>query len=130
MINLLFPGKRPFCMTMSAEKIFVGWTTVDSAVRARQLAGRLVAARLAACVVVDGPVTSHYRWKGKQERSREWRLTVKFPADRAQEILQWLKANHPYDNPQWVAVEATAVAVPFRQWVVANTRVPRVTKKK
>ena len=109
---------------MPAKKILIGWTTVDSAARANQLAAALVAARLAGCVAVDGPVTSHFVWKGKQESAQEWRLTVKFPADRAKEILAWLKANHPYENPQWVAVEAASVAAPFRHWMVENTRFP------
>jgi len=115
---------------MHPEKIFIGWTTVDSAELANQLAAGLVAARLAGCVVVDGPVTSHYVWKAKQERAQEWRLTVKFPADRATEILAWLKAHHPYENPQWVAVEAASVSAPFRQWVVDNTRAPFMVRKK
>jgi periplasmic divalent cation tolerance protein len=114
---------------MPPDKILVGWTTVDSADAAHRLAAGLVAARLAACVVVDGPVTSHYFWKEKQEQATEWRLTVKFPADRAEEILAWLRAEHPYSVPQWVAVEAAAVAEPYRQWVVANTRAPFPAKK-
>jgi periplasmic divalent cation tolerance protein len=107
---------------MPSRKILVGWTTVDSRRKANALAKGLVAARLAACVAVDGPITSHYIWNKKQERAKEWRLWVKFPADRAGEIAAWLKANHPYSVPQWLAVEAATVAEPYRQWVIANTR--------
>jgi periplasmic divalent cation tolerance protein len=109
---------------MAQEKILVGWTTVSSAEIANDLAAGLVAAHLAACVAVDGPVTSHYVWEGRQECSPEWRLWVKFPADRADEILAWLREHHPYSVPQWVAVEAAAVAQPYRAWVVASTRTP------
>jgi periplasmic divalent cation tolerance protein len=110
---------------MSSGEILVGWTTVDSVAVANQLAADLVAARLAACVAVDGPVTSHYIWEGKQERAAEWRLTIKFPADRAEEIADWLRAHHPYSNPQWLAVEVATVAESYRQWMLENTRQPK-----
>ncbi len=106
---------------MATAKILIGWTTVDSAAAAKKLAAGLVAARLAACAQVDGPVTSHYIWQGKQERTKEWRIWVKFPTPRAKEIEAWLKAHHPYSTPQWLAVEAAAVAGPYREWVVGNT---------
>ncbi len=114
---------------MPPEKILVGWTTVSSTEIANDLAAGLVAARLAACVAVDGPVTSHYVWEGRQECAPEWRLWVKFPADRADEILAWLRERHPYAVPQWIAVEAAAVAQPYREWIVANTRGALPAKK-
>jgi periplasmic divalent cation tolerance protein len=109
---------------MPHQKILVGWTTVDSADLANKLAAGLVATHLAACVIVDGPVTSHYHWEEKQERATEWRLWVKFPADRASEIFAWLRAHHPYKVPQWVVVEAAAVSIPYEDWIIASTRHP------
>ncbi len=106
------------------ENIFIGWTTVDSAAAAEQLAAGLVSARLAACAQVDGPVTAHYIWKGKPERATEWRVWVKFPEARAEEIEQWLADRHPYSVPQWLAIPATIVAKPYRKWVAENTKEP------
>jgi len=129
-ISLHFPQEHTLQLAgMKPEKVFVGWTTVDSAEVANKLAAGLVAMRLAACVLVDGPVTAHYLWEGKQKRDSEWRLWVKFPSDRADEILAWLKANHPYSIPQWVTVEAASVSEPYRQWLVENTRPPFIPKK-
>ncbi len=109
---------------MPAPKILIGWTTLDSAAAAHKLAAGLIAARLAACAQVDGPITSHYLWKGKQERTKEWRIWVKFPAKNAKKIEAWLKTNHPYSTPQWLAVEVAAVAEPYRRWVMAGIRWP------
>ena len=114
---------------MPLDKILIGWTTVDSAEAADKLAAGLVAARLTACVIVDGPVTSHYWWEGKQERASEWRLTVKFPASRAKEVAAWFAANHPYSVPQWIAVKTSVVAGAYHSWVLANTKSPRPRKK-
>jgi periplasmic divalent cation tolerance protein len=113
---------------MATNKILVGWMTVDSAAAAEKLAAGLVAARLAACAQVDGPVTSHYIWQGKQERAKEWRVWVKFTASRAKDIEAWLKAHHPYSTPQWLAVEAAVVAESYREWVVENTRAKSKTR--
>ncbi len=107
---------------MSKPRILIGWTTVDSARVAGQIAVGLVAAKLAACTQVDGPVTSHYRWQGKQAHAKEWRIWVKFPAPKARKIAAWLKAHHPYSTPQWLAVEAKAVSEQYRKWVLQNSR--------
>jgi len=115
---------------MPQKKIFVGWTTLDSAPSADRFAVALVATRLAACVLVDGPVTSHYVWQGKQECAKEWRVWIKFPARHARKINTWLSANHPYATPQWLAVEAATMTEPYRQWVLGNTRKPATTRKK
>ena len=114
---------------MPLDKILIGWTTVDSATAAEKLAAGLVSARLAACVAVDGPVTSHYWWEGKQERAEEWRLTVKFPVRRAEDVANWLAANHPYSVPQWIAVEADAVSEAYRDWVIASAKLSFPSKK-
>ena len=115
---------------MPRAKILVGWTTVNSAPLARKFAAGLVAARLAACVQVDGPIVSHYEWNGKQTKSKEWRLWIKFSSPQAQAIEDWLCANHPYSTPQWLAVDAAIVAEPYRQWLLENTRALRARKKR
>ena len=89
------------------------------------MAAGLVAARLAACVQVDGPIRSHYIWEGRAEKSREWRLWVKFPSSRARAVEAWLKQHHPYSTPQWLAVPAARVAEPYRAWALENTRPTR-----
>jgi len=115
---------------MPQEKILVGWTTVNSAAVANKLAAGLVAARLAACVQVDGPITSHYSWNGKKERAKEWRLWVKSPTKHAKKLEAWLVAHHPYSTPQWLAVEAAAISQPYRKWVMENTRNPLSARRR
>jgi len=122
--RMLFSAKG----IMASSKILVGWTTVDSASAAKKLAAGLVAARLAACAQVDGPITSHYIWQGKQQRAKEWRVWVKFAASRAKAIEAWLKIHHPYSTPQWVTVEAVAVAKPYREWVMGNAKLTSRSK--
>lgn len=98
---------------------------VETALQAERLAAGLVEARLAACVQVDGPITSHYRWEGRIQRGVEYRLTIKFMAERQLELEAWLLTRHPYETPEWVVVAADHVAEKYLSWARANsTSVP------
>jgi periplasmic divalent cation tolerance protein len=100
----------------AAPALLIGWTTCATAEDARRLADGLVDRGLAACVQIEGPVTSVYRWKGAVEQAVEHRLTIKFVPERQVELEQWLRANHPYDTPEWVVVGATMVAEKYLSW--------------
>lgn len=102
---------------MQKSGIRIAWTTVESRKDALHLAHSLIKARLAACVQVDGPVQSVYPWKGAVETGEEYRLWIKYPANREPAIREWIAANHPYEVPQWIAVEAVEVAGNYAGWV-------------
>ena len=57
--------------------LMIAWTTVATRSDAERLASGAVTAGLAACVQIDGPMRSIYRWEGKIENSDEFRLTFK-----------------------------------------------------
>ena len=100
--------------------LLVGWTTVGKREDADRLARGLVETRLAACVQIEGPVSSHYIWQGKAENAEEYRLTVKFIPARAAAVETWLSAHHPYDTPEWIVVRAEHVAEKYLSWARAN----------
>ncbi len=98
------------------EEIRLLLTTVDDEKTAHRLAEQLVDARLAACVQVSPPVVSHYRWQGKQERAREYRLEIKTLAEVADAAVAWLREHHPYDTPEVVMLDAGADAA-YAAWM-------------
>lgn len=102
---------------METPEIGIGWTTTETEAEANDLAARLIASGLAACVQVDGPVRSHYRWQGQVETGQEWRLAVKFALARAGTLRAFLDENHPYDTPQWVVARAVDVLPAYAAWV-------------
>ena len=55
------------------EAIGIALTTLPSRDEADRLAADAVAAGLAACAQVDGPIRSHYTWEGKVESEDEFR---------------------------------------------------------
>ncbi len=101
--------------------MLIGWTTVESATQAEALAAGLVEARLAACVQIEGPIRSHYRWEGRCQQADEMRVMIKFFPDRQQELEAWLFSRHPYQTPAWVVIETTHVAEKYLSWARANS---------
>lgn len=77
-------------------------TTFSSRDRADACATRLVSGRLAACVQVEGPLQSTYRWQGGVENATEWRCVCKTAPGRAAACLQALAAGHEYQVPELV----------------------------
>lgn len=98
------------------NQLCIAWTTTETREDAERLASGAVERKLAACVQIDGPVTSIYTWENKVEKSAEFRLMFKFTSNRAEELERWLHASHPYDTPEWVVVDAAHVAPAYLQW--------------
>lgn len=96
-------------------------TTVESASDASSLARSLVDQSLAACVQVDGPITSHYRWAGEVESKSEFRLMIKTSASTWPRLKEKLAKQHPYDEPEIVMLAVEDVTDGYRDWVVNQT---------
>lgn len=97
-------------------------TTTDSRAEAMELVRAAVRARLAACGQVAGPVASTYWWNDEVERSEEWFVFLKLPADRYDELAAFLVERHSYDEPEIIAVPIVAGSPSFLSWVREETR--------
>ncbi|MBK1877171.1 divalent-cation tolerance protein CutA [Pelagicoccus mobilis] len=106
------------------EKIYLCLTTVSNKREAQALASQIVEKRLAACVQLDSPVTSFYRWKGKVEQDEEIRMQIFAPAQTLDELTKFVTENHPYDTPKWICIEAEKVSEKYLKWAneVCNLR--------
>ncbi len=97
-------------------------TTTDSRVEAMELARAAVAARLAACGQVAGPIASTYWWNDEIERSEEWLVLFKLPGDRYEALAAFLAERHSYDEPEIVATPLVRGSASFLSWVTEETR--------
>jgi periplasmic divalent cation tolerance protein len=84
---------------------------------AQAIASALVESRLAACAQVLGPITSTYWWEGSVETEQEHLVLAKTSADRFEAICERVRSEHPYDNPEILAVPVTAAARPYAAWL-------------
>ncbi len=101
--------------------MLIGWTTTETAAQAQALADGLIEQHLAACVQIEGPLTSVYRWEGKVEHATEFRLAIKFMGNRHLEVETYLHNHHPYATPQWIVVRAEHVSEKYLSWAQANS---------
>jgi periplasmic divalent cation tolerance protein len=97
-------------------------TTTDSRAEAMELAHDAVAARLAACAQVTGPVFSTYWWEDGLERSEEWLVMLKLPADRYQPLADFLAERHSYDEPEIIATPIVVGSPAYLSWIEEETR--------
>jgi periplasmic divalent cation tolerance protein len=97
-------------------------TTLPDRDAAGTLARSLVADRLAACVSIGAPVESIYHWRGAIETSTEVPLTVKTRADLFDAVAAAIRARHPYELPEILAVPITEGADDYLAWIDAETR--------
>jgi uncharacterized protein involved in tolerance to divalent cations len=93
---------------------------VPDAPTAQALARSLVEARLAACAQVLGPMTSTYWWHGEVETAQEHLLLLKTTAELFDPICERVRAEHPYDNPEVLAVPVAGAAPPYAAWLRAS----------
>jgi periplasmic divalent cation tolerance protein len=85
---------------------------------AERIARALVEGGHAACVSA-APVKSIYRWKGEVTVDDEVTLFIKVAAERAAALVAALRALHPYEVPEIVAlpVDVEASHGPYVNWV-------------
>lgn len=103
------------------EKLFITLITVPNDEAAQQIAATLVEERLAACVNIVPKIRSIFRWAGKIEDAQELLLIVKTTAPRYKALEERVKSIHPYENPEIVAIEASAAAEAYLRWAMDET---------
>lgn len=97
------------------------FTTLPTAEGARTLVRGLLDARLVACGTVLDHATSIYRWEGAIEESAEAQVILKTRRDRWDDLVGAVRAAHPYDVPELVAVPVADGLPTYLAWVTEET---------
>jgi periplasmic divalent cation tolerance protein len=97
-------------------------TTIGDEERAETLARQLVQERLAACVNVQGPMVSLYRWQGRLERESERQLVIKTTRRRLAALESRLDELHPYEVPEFLVLPVEGASDAYARWVDEETR--------
>ena len=88
---------------------------------AAKLAAVLIEQRLAACVNVQAPCSSVYRWQGKVETAIEVPVIIKTTRERYPALETAIRAHHPYELPEIIAVPLVAGLPAYLEWVRTET---------
>ena len=88
---------------------------------AEAMAAQLVERRVAACVNILAPCRSVYRWQGGVQREEEHPLLIKTTSERYAELEQAIRAGHPYELPEIVAVPIERGLPEYLRWLAEET---------
>lgn len=89
---------------------------------AEKLAEALIGGGLAACVNILSPCRSVYRWKGEVQHDEEFPLLIKTTRERYAALEQAIRAGHPYELPEIIAVPVERGLPAYLDWVAEQTR--------
>lgn len=98
------------------EQIWQITTMFGSSEEAGAMGKEAVTGNLAACAQVEGPIISIYTWEGKLNEDRETRLTLKTTGEKVTELMEWIKARHPYEVPEILGNTVALVDADYLDW--------------
>jgi periplasmic divalent cation tolerance protein len=96
-------------------------TNLPDRAAAERIAEALVEQKLAACVNILAPCRSVYRWKGELQRDEEHPMLIKTTAERYPALEHALRAAHPYELPEIIAVPIERGLPQYLAWVAGET---------
>lgn len=107
-------------MTLAQSAIVVFTTCPDEA-SADRIARDLVDRQLAACVTRHAGARSIYRWQGRLEQADEVVLLIKSTLPCFDALAAAIRASHPYELPEIIAVRVDNGLPEYLSWITENT---------
>jgi periplasmic divalent cation tolerance protein len=100
------------------QSYVVVFVTCSSRREAGKIARSAVERKLASCVnILETPVHSIYRWKGKIEQGREFLLLMKSSRARLAALQAEVERLHTYDVPEFIALPIVGGSRKYLQWL-------------
>lgn len=96
-------------------------TNMPDAVSAERMARQLIEQNVAACVNQLAPCISTYRWQDKIETASEVPLLIKTTVSAYARLEAAIRAAHPYELPELIAVPVSAGLPAYLAWVNQET---------
>ena len=98
-------------------------TNLPDRAAAERLANVLVEKRLAACVNILAPCCSVYRWKDALQHDEEHPMLIKSTTEAYPALEAAIRAGHPYELPEIIAVPVVRGCDDYLQWVADETSI-------
>lgn len=91
---------------MLDENMKIIYTTISSIEAAKKLAYSAVSEGYVNCVNIIPNITSIYNWQNNIEEANEYIMIFKTLPNHLEKLQFWLIANHPYDLPAIIIIDA------------------------
>ena len=105
----------------TSDAVVVLCTAPDEA-SAQDLAAKVMAEKLAACVTILPGATSLYYWEGKLEQEYEVQMLLKTNPANQQALLDCLKSHHPYQTPELLVLPVLHGDNDYLSWLNVSLR--------
>ena len=115
------PRPQPVGVT-PPDGLLLALTTIGSREEAESIARTLLEERLVACANLLPGCRSLYLWQGALEEADETLVLFKTTRNRYRAFEERLRALHPYELPEIVALSPDAVLPAYAAWVTGETR--------
>jgi periplasmic divalent cation tolerance protein len=115
------PGSAARAKRSTPSTAILVLTTLPERAAAEALARELLAARLAACIQIGAAVQSLYHWRGEIETASEIPVAIKTRVELYARVEAAVRARHPYELPEIVAVPITHGLPAYVEWIAAET---------
>jgi periplasmic divalent cation tolerance protein len=99
------------------DEVLIVLTNVPNLTIAKTVARYLVGQKMAACVNIQPGVKSYYHWEGVIRQANEVTLSVKTTRKRYPEVEAAIKAMHPHQVPEIVALPVIAGLPTYLGWI-------------
>lgn len=96
-------------------------TNLPDRAAAERLADSLVEGRVAACVNILAPCRSVYRWQGAVQHDEEHPVLAKTTTERYPALEAAIRAAHPYELPEIIALPVERGLPAYLDWVAKET---------
>ena len=100
--------------------IHVVLTTFANAEDAAKAVRTLVDEQIIACGTILPGARSIYRWKDAVEDTEESVVLLKTSAERFPALEERLRAIHPYETPEIIALDPAAVSKDYADWIIGS----------
>jgi len=97
------------------------FTNLPDVASAEKLSRALIESRAAACVNVLAACRSIYRWQGAVETAVEIPLLIKTTRAAYPLVEEIVRAQHPYDVPELIAIPITIGLPDYLDWLATET---------
>ncbi|MCF8462584.1 MAG: divalent-cation tolerance protein CutA [Rickettsiaceae bacterium] len=91
-------------------------TTTATHEDAIALAGKILEAKLAACIQLDN-IKSIYRWNEEIVNEQEVRLSIKTLKSQYADLKKFILANHKYTTPEIIQIDMLDVEEKYLNWL-------------
>ncbi|MCX5714764.1 MAG: divalent-cation tolerance protein CutA [Candidatus Omnitrophica bacterium] len=93
------------------------FVTAANKKEASNIAKKLIAAKLAACVNIIDKIDSLFRWQGKLDQAKESFLIIKSRDTKFKQIAKMVKSLHSYEVPEIIALPIVCGDAAYLEWI-------------